>query len=876
MKSMLLNGSDWILSGFWPSQRYFFAARELESSCPAPIPDLPATVPGAIHVDLLRAGLIPDWNNGLDAAKSEWVNNREWSLRRMVTVPHDFDGQLTLECDGLDYSGQVRVDGRKIADFAGTHPRHRFALNEYVNPRQTFQLEFFFHASPQLDGSFGCTSRNRIFKPRFGYSWDWCARVINIGIWQDVRLVSRGAAALADLRVLPRVDDDLDTGRLHIAGRVEGNASALRYRLCDERGVVVLNGKHPIDHETLDMTLEVGSVKLWWPVTHGYQPLYHLTLELLDHNGRVSDALERTVGFKHVRWLRNPGAPTDALAYLCEINGRPVFLRGANWVPLSPFYGAPTAQHYGAFLRLYRNMNANLLRVWGGGILERPAFYELCDRLGLLVWQELPLSSSAGESYPPDDPESTEEFLRIATDYVERRAHHACHLLWCGGNELQQRDVHDKLGIGHPIQPTHPLLWQVKRLIEQLDPGKRFLHTSPTGPRLCAYVEEFGKGLHHHVHGPWENKAFTERFTYWNGDDALLRTECGAPGCSSLSALERHRGDQSLWPPRFPNAHWLVPAAAWIPWNDVRRDFGDLPDEPGQLPVVVKASRYLQAESYRYAAESCRRRFPRCSGFVVWMGHDCMHCTANNSLIQIDASTKPAYDWLQRAFAGTHVTMKHETFSYPAGQPVAFEVWVCRDHLPSRNEGTLTARLRTLDGKIVEEWTGPGANNAVAVWPGVTPVEVPAEYGALWQRGPAAVPVAQISFTSPVCPERLFVIELQWLTNEVVATNRYLLSQQTEHALAPLLRLPDAVLSCDLEKAGEVSVHNPGPIAAVGVRLTSSVPGVALLTDAGHFILFPGESHVIRYETVAIDAHPPGRPSLARPPAPRVEWFNAP
>ena len=150
MKTLLLNGHDWTLTCYW--QHFWRMGRADNAGFGPSSPPLPATVPGAVHADLLAAGLIPDWQNGLDAFKSEWVNNREWSLRRTVTVPGDFTGPITLECDGLDYSGHVLIDGRVIADFEGTHLRHCFELTGLVRAEQTFELEFLFHVAPRLEG----------------------------------------------------------------------------------------------------------------------------------------------------------------------------------------------------------------------------------------------------------------------------------------------------------------------------------------------------------------------------------------------------------------------------------------------------------------------------------------------------------------------------------------------------------------------------------------------------------------------------------------------------------------------------------------------------------------------------------------------------
>lgn len=823
MKTLLLNGSDWCLRCYWPHQ--WKLKRSADQALVPALPIVPATVPGAVHEDLLRIGLIEDWRDGLNAAKCEWVNNREWSLSRSVTVPEDFDGRLWLECDGLDYSGVVRINENVLQRFECTHLRHRFDLSGHVVPGETFTLEFIFEPAPQIDGVFGYTSRIHTFKPRFGYYWDWCTRLVNVGIWQDARLVSRGSEKLESVHVSTSVSDDLLTGQanllIHFHERPWGKVRCI---ISNPAGEVVHDTEQQIVNENLHVYAKLEEVQLWWPAGMGDQPLYHLTVELLDTAGNVSDRVERTIGFNRVRWLHNPGGPSGARPYTLEINGRRVFMRGVNWVPLSPLYGTVTPEQYEAFLRLYRNMNVNIIRVWGGGILEKPAFYEACDRLGLMVWQEFPLSSSGLDNWPPEDEHVIEELERIATEYIERRGHHACHVLWCGGNELQGGLDGGKVGVGRPVDESHPLMRRWQKLVTFFVHEKRFIPASPTGPRFYAYEGDFGKGIHHHTHGPWGIVPFDKRFRYFDEDDTLLRSETGAPGCSSMAALERHRGGEVLWPPRENNPHWLIPAANWIPWEDVEREFGPIADDPSQLAAVVKASRYLQAESYRYAAEATRRRWPTCSGLLIWMGHDSVPCTANNSVIQTDATVKPAYDWLQRAWAQRHVSLKLSSISFEPGSRLVGEVWLHRDDADQPASGTVTASLRRLDGETLTRATADVTGD-----------------------GPS-IRAVSLYWEVPAFDERLFVVDVIWTDGDREISNRYPLSQQTEHPLQPMWRLRPTELDCRRKGHGRVCIANTGHTAAVGVRLVST--GGALLTEANNMVLFPGESHEVGYEII--------------------------
>jgi beta-mannosidase len=268
----------------------------------------------------------------------------------------------------------------------------------------------------------------------------------------------------------------------------------------------------------------------------------------------------------------------------------------------------------------------------------------------------------------------------------------------------------------------------------------------------------------------------------------------------------------------------MVPGSAWAPWEDVSREFGPIADDPAELPNVVKASRYLQAESYRYAVENTRRRHPQCTGFLVWMGHDTMHCTSNNSIVQIDGSVKPAYDWFQAAFAPCHISLKHDRITYEPGDRFVGQVWLCRDDDLSSANGTVMVRMRSLTGEIIES-----SEQAVS-------------------GDGASIPASTVDWPVQAFDERLFVIELIWRDGDETVENRYLLSQNVEHPLMPLKQLPIASLKADWNE-GAVVVSNVDIIAAISVRAIPAECDKPLLTSGNNVILFPAESRSIQLHT---------------------------
>lgn len=389
--------------------------------------------------------------------------------------------------------------------------------------------------------------------------------------------------------------------------------------------------------------VEIETPHRWWPNGLGPPTLYEM--EIFDSGGRR--VWSGSVGFKEVRWLPCEGAPNSAEPWVCEVNGRPVFLQGVNWTPASLDYLETKPDDIECLISLYKEMGCNLLRVWGGAFLESDTFYRAADRAGLMVWQEFPLSSSGIDNWPPENEAAVKKLELIATDFIRRRSHHPSLLLWCGGNELQG-GIGSKIGIGRPVDISHPCLARLGEVVAREAPNIRFLPTSASGPRFTADAKEFGMGLHHDVHGPWNMETDLDAWRlYWQNDDALFRSETGMPGSMTAEQIRAYAGELNPWPPDENNLLWLH-LSSW--WRQLTEFEQQEPENSRNLETYCKWSRELQAEALGIAAAACKNRFPRCGGFLVWMGHDCHPCPANTSIIDVERNPKPAFQKLKSIF----------------------------------------------------------------------------------------------------------------------------------------------------------------------------------------------------------------------------------
>jgi len=631
---------EWQLAGFTPHTWRGQKSMEVGFPPQAEVAPVPARVPGSVQQALRDAGLLPDWNVGLDSRLCEWVEHRHWMYQ--VRLPDEWvagPGACRLVCLGLDGPGWVFLNGREVARFDNAFVPHAFDLSGLLRAEGN-TLQIVFDAPPRWLGQCGWTSRMTEWKPRFNYTWDWLPRLVQVGIWDGLFLERSDGQEIASLRAAAEFDERRGLGALRVRGQAAaGEGSRLRLRLF-EGGKEFAALDQPASALDEGVAWDDLPVRPWQPNGMGDQPLYQLACELRDAGGQVLDRRALRVGFKSVRWLPCRDASPAADPWVCCVNGRTLFLQGVNWTPIRPNFADVTAEQYRQRLTTYRDLGCNVLRVWGGAVLEREAFYDLCDELGLMVWQEMPLSSSGLENWPPEDEASIAAMEGIAASYVARRQHHACLLMWCGGNELQGSLDGGKEGVGKPIDMSHPMMARLGRLIEREDAGRRFVPSSSSGPRFIADAADFGKNLHWDVHGPWRPPGATEDDwrRYWADDDALFRSELGAPGASPPDVIAARAGNAPATPGHADNPLWSA-QRWWIDWPDLQTEHGR---EPADLAEYVRWSQARQAAALRLAVAACKRRFPAIGGVILWMGHDAFPCMVNTAILDFHGRPKPA------------------------------------------------------------------------------------------------------------------------------------------------------------------------------------------------------------------------------------------
>lgn len=836
MKRMLLSGNEWRLTAWGRNHWRPYMSMELGAAFKPMLPTIQASVPGSVQTDLMRAGMLADPNEGLRSLEQEWVNHRDWMFERTFTVPEDWAAdRVELVFEGLDFAGHIFLNGEELTAFEGMFLPVVLDVTSRLKmgPGAENRLQVLFVPGPEVDGQIGFSNEISTVKSRFNYGWDWCPRIVPVGIWKDVTLHARTALKIGDFAPLATVADDGTDAA--VAFRTEADiwrpgTYTCTYRVLAEndgrellretRTVELAGGTRRLEH-----AFAIAGTELWWPNGCGAQPTYHAFVEISDAHGEAVASERKRIAFRTLAFVQNEDSPADALPYTLLVNGRRVFLKGVNWVPVTPFLGDVKAFDYELQLGRFKAMNANLIRVWGGAITEKQAFYDYCDLNGLLVWQEFLQSSSGLNNCPPDNAAFLAQLERISRAAVIEKRSHPCLTAWCGGNELMWEGF-------RPVDERHANIAMLKRVVSELDPGRAFFPASASGPRFGAVEEDFGRGLHHDVHGPWNYVGEEHHYRYFNGHDALLLTEVGTPGASRVELLRKWADRFSPWPPTASNAYWLHRGAWWLQWEQLEGLFGEWDEAKDELEIYVQASRYLQAESLRYMAESTRRREPQASGFIVWMGNEPYANNANTSLLEHDGMPKPAYYAIQRAFGAIHVSARYARLGYAAGDRFAARVYLhceaaeayvhCEmaEALASE-DGSLnvSAELLRLDGSlIVREQFRAGGDGG--------------ELGELAWEVEDEVPGNAI----------VLRLEARDAAGQIVAGNEYIFSANGGKPLEPLRRLPAAEVRLEAgEAANEVVAVNRSATAAIGVFLIQREAGRGIRLSRNYFTLLPGE-----------------------------------
>lgn len=746
---------------------------------PAALPDegwLPAVVPGGVHESLLAAGAIEHPYRDRDESSVRWVEERDWWFRATFAGPGPLraDERARLVLEGLDTVVDLWLNGEPLG-----HHENMFRPAELdVTARLAASNDLLLRFSPPLAGltppaavaemgrrlgdvfaaltgdaagggaddagggdaggggaddegapagadaggmpeALGVATLRR--KAMFSWGWDFGPRVPSVGIWNPVRLVVEREAALTGHHV--RTDRlDGDTAGLTLLAEVDafatGAALTARFDLVSPSGRTT-SARLPVVGGAARGTLVVPDAEPWWTHDLGTPALYDVTVTLLDGEREVDRVADR-VGLRTIALDRGED-DEGGRRFRFVLNGVPVFARGANWLPADMLVGSVAPQRHRALVGLARDAGMTMLRIWGGGIYEKDAFYAACDELGVLVWHDFMFACT---DYPSDDPALVDEVTKEAAYQVRRLRNRASMALWSGNNEVQL--IH-----GFAYQGYEPGPWGYAFFHEILpaavaehdggvpywpgspwgeDPAEGFMAVNGVldGDRHAWEVWhgfDFGAGG-----GPYASVGEARHYRRYAQDRGKFVSEFGIHASPERSTLERWvaADELAVHSPSFDHHN-----------KDNPKDKHDAVLEivtglPADLDQYVDFTMVSQAEGLKFGVEHYRRRQPHCSGTLVWQLND-VWPGFSWSVVDHDLVPKAAYHYLARAYAPVLASFRRDGGT--------LELWLTNSgRTPVRTTAVVT--LAALDGTAdlredVPVDLGPGDSRPVWVREGL-------------------------------------------------------------------------------------------------------------------------------------------------------------
>jgi beta-mannosidase len=758
-------------------------------------------VPGSIHWDLLKLGKIPDPYFEQNSRLVEWVRERQWVYQRDITLPAQAEGRrVVLVCDGVDGEAEFYLDGELLGKHNAAMVPVRFELTGKVHPGQSHRLAVSIVDAPRA-------------WPR-----DAATRLANLGIWQDVYLEVTGPVRLEDVWVRTQLSESKSQAVITVICGVDGPAALVEVDLTDPGGRIVARGNARGSGD-VTVRLEVADPALWWPNGQGAQPLYTCWVQA----GNGSASREVRFGIRRLEVGQNPWPPAGTVSfgnrpypYTFIINGQRIFVKGWNWVPVDSMYGRPDlGERYRELIRFAQEAGVNLLRVWGGGLLERALFYELCDRAGIMVWQEFMQSASGSDSIPPDDDDYVDRLEREAEQIIPLRRNHPSLAVWCGGNELTD-------GRQNPATTYQLALAVLELKVQALDPDRPFYAASPAGDSLGLpdVDDPDERWRFHDVHGPCHYRGPVDSYRPYNVSTALFHSAFGAEGAAARSSLNRFIPAEDQWPPDATNPNWAHHGASRTQPEWVRALFGENVET---MDEYLSLSQFLQAESVRYGVESNRRRWPQCSGAIIWQLNESWPNACSTATIDYYLRPKLAYYYAKRAYAPVACSLRY------AGPIIREDTLKVTPFVVSDGPfvGSLSLRVTDLTGK---EWFQQELRvecRAVAEFP-VQSWALPAEAPEvlivtldLWEAtGPHVMrnPYLFSRAGGPYFPSPQELVEVQ--LNARQEGNRLILRNEGGiYALFPTVDVDDPRYYCHLSDNGPLLA--PGEETAITITLTA-------------------------------------------------------
>ncbi len=695
---------------------------------------LPATVPGTVHTDLLENKLIPDPFYGDNEKQLQWIENEDWEYKTTFDISKkEFNGQhIELQFDGLDTYANVYVNDSLLLTADNMFRTWSIDVKKTIRQGEN-KLKIVFQSpvkkgkqeAAKLPYPLPGDEKNFTRKAQYQYGWDWGPRFVTCGIYKDVKLIFWNNAEIENVQFhLISINNNLAEVQFNCEIKSDIVSDVIlqtSYTLPMQLNVIPpINITHQTIHlikglSTYVINQTIESPQRWWTNGLGKPTLYPFTISLVNDKETLNENIIN-IGLRTVELMQE----TDSIgkSFYFKLNGVPVFMKGANYIPPDNFLPRVTSSDYEKIVDNAVDANMNMLRVWGGGVYADDAFYNACDKKGILVWQDFMFACAM---YP-----GNEHFLNNVSEEIKQQVirlrNHSSIALWCGNNEIDegwknwgwQNQYHYSKTDSTKIWNDYTTLFQktIPGIVSKYDSYHAYISSSPQIG--WGHKESLIQGDSHYW-GVWWGM---EPFDIYKQKVGRFMSEYGFQGMPDITTFYKmgiytnkkdvfDRDENDIYPNylnpnlvhRFPGsnnfvfdsvvfkAHQKHPTGYQTIKTYMERDY----IVPKNFDNYVYVSQLLQAEGMKTAIEAHRRAKPYCMGSLYWQLNDCWPVTSWSS-VDYYGNWKASHYQVKRSFENLLISINEEDNQ--------LKVYIVNDNLKEA-KGILEMKLIDFKGNIL-------------------------------------------------------------------------------------------------------------------------------------------------------------------------------
>ena len=632
------------------------------------------SVPGNIQKDYGEYMGWPDFNVMDNCRKYETIEDCFWSYKTNIEYAKEENKRVFFVSHGIEYEYDIKLNGKLLLHHEGMYTKLELDITDELKFGNS--LEVLIYPHPKLpDTAIDSKQAAQSVKPSVCYGYDWHPRIIVSGIWDETYIETRGEDYIRDAEAFYTLNNNLTAADIHF--EVDCNTDT-KIEIFDNSGNVVYSGT--------EKDIHLDNINLWWCRGQGEPYLYSYIVS------SPENSLSGKIGFRQVELIMNENAWIDTrtpksrapVPITILLNNRRIFAKGSNFVPPEVFTANTKKETFKTLLTYAKEANMNILRAWGGAVINKDFFFEICDELGLMVWQDFPLSCN--------NHKGTKKYLTVLEEQarviIKRIRRHACHVIWCGGNEL--------FNFWSGMTDQSHAIRLLNKICYEDDYHKPFLATTPL------------YGMGHGFYQFYDEVLKKNVYQLFNDEKKTAYVEFATPSFASMEQLKRIFDEETLNNPvdsdNSPwNLHHVFKAwrrNSWGCFDILDMVFG----KQDNIESYVEKSNLLQCQSLKFIFEEARRDKGECSMALNWDYNDSWCSAAGNNLIEHPTTRKPVYYAVQSSLKDVVPSIKPNAFSYKSGEEFNVELWLLNDS-PEAVQTNVEVYL-TIDGKttLVEAW----------------------------------------------------------------------------------------------------------------------------------------------------------------------------